>query len=269
MTDNRLQERVRAFAKRLEREDVNMHGFLLTVDGEQKAQAYYAPFREGEPHRLYSVSKTMTGLAISLHFDGSGALASTANQQTSEYVTTLTTPPYTALASGDNTKFDLSLALTGNGASTVQTVSIRFPGGTVTQYDSSSGSTIHYNTNDGYTYGSLSEVTIDNRGIVTGVFSNSQRQQLAQIAVYQFNNFSGLNKTGNSFYQPSNNSGEPQRGTVLSLGVTLTASALEMSNVDVADQFSDMIITQRGFQSNSKIVTVSDEMLETLINMKR
>ena len=145
----------------------------------------------------------------------------------------------------------------------------RFTKESVTQYQASGGSTIHYNTNDGYTYGTLSEVMIDNSGIMTGVFSNSQRQQLAQVAVYQFNNFSGLNKTGNSFYQPSNNSGEPAPGTVLALGVTLTSSALEMSNVDVADQFSDMIITQRGFQSNSKIVTVSDEMLETLINMKR
>ncbi|WP_276840706.1 flagellar basal body rod C-terminal domain-containing protein, partial [Anaerovibrio lipolyticus] len=52
-------------------------------------------------------------------------------------------------------------------------------------------------------------------------------------------------------------------------GATITASALEMSNVDVAEEFSNMIITQRGFQSNSKIITVSDEMLENLINMKR
>ena len=58
-------------------------------------------------------------------------------------------------------------------------------------------------------------------------------------------------------------------GTVTALGATITASALEMSNVDVAEEFSNMIITQRGFQSNSKIITVGDEMLETVINMKR
>ena len=57
--------------------------------------------------------------------------------------------------------------------------------------------------------------------------------------------------------------------TAADLGVTITPSALEMSNVDVANEFTDMIITQRGFQSNSKVITVSDEMLETLINLKR
>ena len=57
--------------------------------------------------------------------------------------------------------------------------------------------------------------------------------------------------------------------TASDLGCTITPSALEMSNVDIANEFSDMIVTQRGFQSNSKIITVSDEMLETMINMKR
>ena len=85
----------------------------------------------------------------------------------------------------------------------------------------------------------------------------------------QFNNSAGLTKVGGSYYQESNNSGVPNVKTAAKLGVTITPSALEMSNVDIADQFSDMIITQRGFQSNSKIITVSDEILETLINMKR
>ncbi len=62
MPDRKLEERIRQFVRRLEKEDVNMHGFLLSVNGEEKARAYYAPFREGRPHRLYSVSKTMTGI---------------------------------------------------------------------------------------------------------------------------------------------------------------------------------------------------------------
>lgn len=57
---------IEAFVRRLEKEDVNMHGFLLSVDGQEKAKAYYAPFREGQPHRMYSISKTMTGLAIGM-----------------------------------------------------------------------------------------------------------------------------------------------------------------------------------------------------------
>jgi len=69
MTDNRLAGRIRRFVERLRREDVNMHGFLLSVDGEEKARAAWAPFREDQPHRLYSVSKTMTGIAVGMLAD--------------------------------------------------------------------------------------------------------------------------------------------------------------------------------------------------------
>ncbi len=122
---------------------------------------------------------------------------------------------------------------------------------------------------DGNAAGTLKSVQIDSSGTITGVYTNGVRQAEAQVAVAQFTNASGLTKTGNSLYQESNNSGVPNIKTAMDLGVTITPSALEMSNVDVANEFSDMIITQRGFQSNSKIVTVSDEMLETVINMKR
>ena len=91
----------------------------------------------------------------------------------------------------------------------------------------------------------------------------------AQIAVAQFSNAAGLTKVGTTIYQQSNNSGEANVKTVSDFGFTLLSSALEMSNVDLANEFSDMIITQRGFQANSKVTTVSDEMLETLVNMKR
>ena len=64
-----MQNRIQAFVRRLQKEDVNMHGFILTVDGQEKAKAYYAPFREGQPHRMYSVSKTITALAIGMLLD--------------------------------------------------------------------------------------------------------------------------------------------------------------------------------------------------------
>ena len=69
MADNRLAARVDAFVKRLQNEDVNMHGFILSVNGQEKAKAYYAPFKEGIPHRMYSVSKTMTGIAVGMLID--------------------------------------------------------------------------------------------------------------------------------------------------------------------------------------------------------
>lgn len=69
MPDNRLAERVHRFVDRLEKEDVNIHGFILTVNGQEKAKAYYAPFKEGQPHRMYSVSKTFTGIAVGMLAD--------------------------------------------------------------------------------------------------------------------------------------------------------------------------------------------------------
>ena len=69
MTDNRLAVRIDAFVKRLQKEDVNMHGFILSINGKDKAKACYAPFSEGQPHRMYSVSKTMTGIAVGMLVD--------------------------------------------------------------------------------------------------------------------------------------------------------------------------------------------------------
>ena len=136
----------------------------------------------------------------------------------------------------------------------------------ITQY---SGTSTISATSDGNAAGTLSSVDIDSTGVITGTYTNGVRQKEAQIAMAQFNNPSGLTKMGGNLYQESNNSGTRTISGASDIGTELTTSALEMSNVDIADQFSDMIITQRGFQSNSKIITVSDEMLETLINMKR
>ena len=136
----------------------------------------------------------------------------------------------------------------------------------MTQY--ASGSTVT-NVSDGNGFGNLASVSIDEQGRIIGSYTNDVKQVEGQVAIAQFSNASGLTKAGNSLYQQSNNSGTPKVGDNTTLGVGLTTSALEMSNVDIANEFSNMITTQRGFQSNSKIITVSDEMLETLINMKR
>ena len=158
---------------------------------------------------------------------------------------------------------NLHLTLT-NGAGSQQTISVSLSN--LTQY--ASGNTLA-GTGDGNAAGTLSSVSIDSSGIITGTYTNGVKQAEAQVAVAQFKNASGLTKMGSSLYQESNNSGTVEFNTASVLGVTITPSALEMSNVDIANEFSDMIITQRGFQSNSKIITVGDEMLETLINMKR
>ena len=151
-----------------------------------------------------------------------------------------------------------------NGATGTQKVSMDFTG--LTQY---AGSNTAFASTDGNAAGTLKSVSIDSAGVITGTYTNGLNIQRGQIAIAQFNNASGLTKTGNSLYTESNNSGTPNIGTISDLGCTVTPSALEMSNVDMASELTDMIVTQRGYQSNSKIITVSDELLETLINMKR
>lgn len=151
----------------------------------------------------------------------------------------------------------------GNGASPT-TSSVGFDA--VSQY---AGNTTVYGISDGNAYGVLQKVQIDEGGIITGTYSNGIIRNEAQIAVAQFVNNAGLTKAGTSLYQESNNSGTPNIKTVHALGLSITPSSLEMSNVDLANELAEMIITQRGFQSNSKIITVGDEMLETIVNMKR
>ncbi len=151
-----------------------------------------------------------------------------------------------------------------NGANQTQKVTLNLS--SLTQF--AGNNTVNGST-DGNAAGTLESVAIDASGVITGTYTNGVKQSEAQVAVAQFTNASGLTKTGSSLYQESNNSGTPNVKTAADLGVKITASALEMSNVDIANEFADMIITQRGFQSNSKIITVGDEMLETVINMKR
>jgi flagellar hook protein FlgE len=136
----------------------------------------------------------------------------------------------------------------------------------LTQY---SGSSTVKAENDGNAAGTLKSLAFDSSGCITGTYTNGVIQYEAQVAVAQFNNAAALTKAGGNLYTESNNSGTANIKTATDLGCTITPSSLEMSNVDIANEFSDMIITQRGFQSNSKMITVGDEMLETLIGMKR
>ena len=151
----------------------------------------------------------------------------------------------------------------GNGAAD-QNASITFAG--MTQY---ANSTTSFPITDGNTAGILQSLAIDGNGVISGTYTNGLVRSEAQIAVAQFNNSSGLTKVGTTIYTESNNSGAANIKTIADFGLNVVSSALEMSNVDLATEFSDMIITQRGFQANSKMTTVSDEMLETLVNMKR
>jgi len=123
---------------------------------------------------------------------------------------------------------------------------------------------------NGYTMGYMEAFTIDSSGVITGEFSNGIKQALGQIALANFANPEGLTKSGQNNYVVSNNSGNALIGESGLSGLgSVNAGFLEMSNVDLADQFTDMIITQRGFQANSKSITTADQMLQELLTLKR
>lgn len=242
----------------------------------KKASTWIA--RVGNPEvKNIDGSKTKHSLpptTISFDEDGvlrAGALGGiqTVTPDPDSHVTTPVAPPPTTASSSEVAT--LSAEQTApNGARQANDISLQFANdeSPLTQY---AGYDTIKAAADGYASGTLASVSFDSAGVITGVYTNGVRRAEAQVAVAVFANPSGLTKLGGNLYQDSNNSNvKAVRGqTVESAGAKITPSSLEMSNVDLADQFSDMIITQRGFQSNSKIITVGDEMLETLINMKR
>ncbi len=123
---------------------------------------------------------------------------------------------------------------------------------------------------DGTAAGSLQTFSISPDGTLVGVFSNGLKQSLAQISLATFNNPPGLEKVGGSMYRSSVNSGAPQLGVAGNGGRGMLAGGvLEMSNVDLAAEFTNLIISQRALQASSKVITASDEVLQDLVNLKR
>jgi flagellar hook-basal body protein len=138
----------------------------------------------------------------------------------------------------------------------------------ITQFDSPSS--IQSLGQNGYTTGNLVEVTIDEFGLIEGNFSNGINKKIAQIMVIDFANPGGLLDLSDSVYTTSANSGDPIWGMPNSQSSSkIKPGAIEMSNVDLSAEFTNMITTQRGYQANSRVITVSDTMLEELVNLKR
>lgn len=140
--------------------------------------------------------------------------------------------------------------------------------GGITQFKSPSTTVARYQ--DGYPMGKLQEISIDEKGEITGIYSNGVSKTIARIFVAEFNNPAGLFKVGDSMMAVSNNSGEP---VMLRPGVgsstKIKPGALEMSNVELATEFTNMISTQRGFQANARVITTSDSMLQELVQLIR
>jgi len=166
----------------------------------------------------------------------------------------------------------VDLALT-NGASPLSAAWVMLDAsgsslGDITGYASESGTTFQYQ--DGYPAGSLRGISVDEAGVVTATYSNGEMTPMFQIALVDFPSYDGLTKMGRNLYAESIASGQALPGVAGTgrLG-SVAPSSLEMSNVDLAEEFVKMITTQRAFQANSRVITSSDEILQELINIKR
>ena len=192
------------------------------------------------------------------------------------------TGDFVSVGDGTSTEKSLSFLISadsGSGATSesnpFDTIDVDFS--SITMYSTSGSSSLEATKGSlegigaGKQVGNMTGVNIDSSGKIYGKYDNGDSVLLGQIAVATFSNPSGLEAVGNSMYASTQNSGDfdgigqdPTQG-----GGSLTTGVLEMSNVDLAQQFTDMITTQRGYQANSRVITTSDTLLEELINLKR
>lgn len=139
---------------------------------------------------------------------------------------------------------------------------------TTTQFASASTTVFH--SADGYGAGDLQSVIVSTDGAITGLYSNGQVIPLYRVSLAKFQNVQGLYKEGGNLFRETRLSGDPITGRPGNSGLgSISTNSLEQSNVDLATEFVRMITTQRGYQANTKVITVTDQMLQELINLKR
>jgi len=165
-----------------------------------------------------------------------------------------------------------TITFSPSGGASSQNIKVDF--GSVDGFDgitqTSSTSVVSALTQNGSAAANLSNLNIDQYGYVVGVFSNGQSRQLAQVLLGTFPNLNGLISKGENMYQVSANTGDvliADPGDAS--GTTIQSGALEQSNVDLSDQFTKMIVAQRGFQANARVITTSDNLLQEITNLVR
>ncbi|MBL4863825.1 MAG: flagellar hook-basal body complex protein [Rhodobiaceae bacterium] len=156
-------------------------------------------------------------------------------------------------------------ALTVNGTS-LGNITLNHGTSDVTQFEASSGTvTVNALDQDGYAAGALIDIAMSNNGRIVGTYSNGKSVDLAEVSVVRFNDPNALQKADGGAFMATQESGEALIGG----GGDIVAAALEGSNVDIADEFSKLIITQQAYSANTRIVTTADEMITEALNMIR
>jgi len=218
---------------------VGAYDYDATVDGGEVTGG-----TAGTPFSLLASPGTMT-------FDSTGTLVQVNGAAAAD--TSITSPTFTNGAAALTFSLDL---INPDGTSNI------------TSYSAPSATSS--STQNGFPSGTLSSIVIGADGTIQGIFSSGKTAQLARIALATFNNPSGLLKLGNNRYNGSFSSGEPSVGVPGEGGRGTTAgSTLELSNVDMASEFINMIVAQRGYQANSKVITTTDEVLQVALNLIR
>jgi flagellar hook protein FlgE len=163
----------------------------------------------------------------------------------------------------------------GNGAEELKVIGVKNPNSPIKGFDVSRMSMVRGATSislgdkDGNSEGYIDSFNISATGEVVGLFTNGKVKLLSQLGIATFANNGGLLKMGNNYYSESNNSGFAKIDVPGVGRGSIQAATLEMSNVDLAEEFTEMITAQRGFQANTKIISTSDEILQELNNLKR
>jgi flagellar hook protein FlgE len=218
---------------------VGAYSYDATVDGGEVTGG-----TAGTPFSLLAAPGTMT-------FDSTGKLVQVDGAAAAD--ASITTPTFTNGAAALTFSWDLMN-----------------PDGTSNITNYSAPSATSSSTQNGFASGTLSSIVIGSDGTIQGIFSSGKTAELARIALATFNNPSGLLKLGSNRYNGSFSSGEPSIGVPGEGGRGTTAgSTLELSNVDMAAEFINMIVAQRGYQANSKVITTTDEVLQVALNLKQ
>jgi flagellar hook protein FlgE len=156
-------------------------------------------------------------------------------------------------------------ALTING-NNLGNITVNHGSSNITQFEATSGAvTVNALDQDGYPAGSLIDIAMSNNGRIVGTYSNGKAIDLAEVSVVRFNDPNALQKADGGAFIATQESGEALIGG----GGDIVAAALEGSNVDIADEFSKLIITQQAYSANTRIVTTADEMITEALNMVR
>ena len=230
----------------------NIHDVTITFTAQ--------PMDETGGERTRAWDYVVSGSSFSIESGGSGSVVfgvgNTTSASTSNGVVISPTTPE-------------KISILPGGSSIASVLEFEMDFSKMTQYAATSN--VKASRVDGYKPGTFETFSVGSDGVISAVYSNGQMKPLGQIALASFENPGGLLKEGDNLFSQTTNSGAFSKGVIPTYEGTgaIAPGTLEMSNVDLSREFSDMIVTQRGFQANSRIITTSDEMLQELVNLKR